>query len=224
LGDTFCVMQVTGDRRGDRESIRPEHQRDDYLTAIIETAVEWFKPYRDHIWLVLDGNHETAVRKHHDVDLVRHFVNELDNGRGRIQRPGYSSYALLRFRRGTQRTSVPLWLAHGHGGGGPVTKGTIQAQRRAVTYPDARVVVSGHVHSSYFVAHEQHRLAHSGRAYDTAQEHYVLSGWKDEFAGGRRGWHVEKGRGPVLPSGWWSDWWLADARKSDVKWRFYQAK
>lgn len=224
LGDTLCAMQATGDRRGDKESVRPEHQRSDYFTALIETAVEWFMPYKDNIWLVLDGNHETAVKKHHDIDLVKHFVWGLDGGSGKIQRPGYSSYALVRIHRQKQRVSAPLWLAHGHGGGGPVTKGVLQAQRRAVTYPDARVVVSGHIHSQYFVAHEQHRINNQGRTYDIAQEHYVVSAWKDEFKGGKGGWHVERGAGPVLPMGWWSEWWVTSSKESGIGWSFWQAK
>lgn len=224
LGDTFCAMQVAGDRRGHKSAVRPEHQRDDYLTALVETAVEWFQPYKDNIWLVLHGNHETAVMKHHEVDLVRHFVRGLDPSSESIATPGYSSYALLRFRRHRQRETVPLWLAHGHGGGGPVTKGVIQAHRRAVTYPDARVVVSGHIHSSYFVAHEQHRVRQNGRVYQVAQEHYVVGTFKNEFGMGSSGWHVERGGGPTLPSGWWSRWQLSSGNHAGVRWSFEMAR
>lgn len=221
LGDTFCAMQVTGDKRGSKESVRAEHQRNDYLTALIDTAVEWFQPYAANLWLVLHGNHETSVLKHHNVDLVRHFVGGLGS---EALAPGYSSYAMLRLRRQSQRSTVPLWLAHGHGGGGPVTKGVIQAQRRAVTFPDARIVVSGHIHNSYFVAHEQHRLLSNGRVYATEQEHYVVSSFKNEFKNGSGGWHVERGGGPVIPSGWFADFRFVNALRGDVHWDFRRAK
>lgn len=224
LGDTLCAMQATGDRRGDKESVRPEHQRSDYFTALIETAVEFFRPYRHNIWSMLDGNHETAARKHHDIDLIKHIVRELNAEGGNILRPGYQSYHQIRLHRGQQKISRNLFLAHGHGGGGPVTKGTIQAQRRAVTYPDAHVVVSGHIHSQYYVAHEQHRINSQGRVYDTAQEHYVVSSFKNEYKNGKGGWHVERGGGPVLPMGWWSDWWVSDSKQSNAKWSFWKAE
>lgn len=224
LGDTFCAMQVTGDRRGHKSAVRPEHQRDDYLTALVETAIEWFTPYKERLWIVLHGNHETAVMKHHEVDLVKHFVRGLDASGESIATPGYSTYALVRLRRQNQRETVPLWLAHGHGGGGPVTKGVIQAHRRAVTYPDARVVVSGHIHTSYFVAHEQHRVRQSGRVYQVAQEHYVVSSFKNEFGKGEGGWHVERGGGPSLPAGWWSTWRARSVSENGASWSFEMAK
>lgn len=219
LGDTFCAMQGTNDRRGHKSAIRPEHQRDDYFSALIETSVEWFMPYRDHLWLVLEGNHESAIKRHNEIDLVKHFVDGLG---GNILTPGYSTYALVRMMRQGQYGTVPMWLAHGHGGGGEVTKGAIQAQRRAVTYPDAQVVVSGHIHNSYFIAHEQHRVSSSGKVKSAQQEHYVVSAWKDEFEGGKGGYHVEKGRGPVLPSGWMSEWKLSS--RHGPRWRFVQAR
>lgn len=224
LGDTFCAMQVTGDRRGSKGAVRPEHARDDYLTALIETSVEWFEPYREHLWLVLHGNHETAVLKHHEVDLVRHFAGGLSSTAHTVLTPGYSSYAILRLARQRQRGSIAFWLAHGHGGGGPVTKGVIQAQRRAVTFPDAQILVSGHIHNSYFVAHEQHRLAVSGRVYATEQEHYVVSSFKNEFKDGRGGWHVERGGGPVIPSGWFGEFRFKSSDTSEVAWDMRRAK
>jgi len=157
------------------------------------------------------------------VDLVHHFVRGLQTSE-EIATPGYSSYAMLRFKRNQQQERVPLWLAHGHGGGGPVTKGVIQAQRRAVTFPDARVLVSGHIHNSYFVAHEQFRIRANGRVYSVEQEHYVVSSFKDEFGTGSGGWHVERGGGPVLPSGWWSTWTLQSSHHAGVEWTFERAK
>ncbi len=57
-GDTFCLMQGKYDPRSSKSKVRPEHQRDDYLDAVINTAVEFFKPYAELITVVGVGNHE----------------------------------------------------------------------------------------------------------------------------------------------------------------------
>jgi len=229
LGDQFDVMQGVGDRRSSKADLRARYAgRDDYLTAVLEDVSEFLTPYAPNIWLVLDGNHESSITKYNEISLTRLLVHELRRAGGPTITPGYQSYALLQLawsERGKSDATIPFWIAHGHGGGGDVTKGVNQAQRRAVTYPDARFTVSGHVHSSYCVAHEQHRITSAGITCDTEQEHYVVGSWKNEHtrAGG---WHVEKGRGPRLPSGWWGTFYRArgePAGGAPARWEFTRA-
>jgi len=214
LGDLFCVMQHKKDGRHTKGDVRPEHMVEDYFGAVVETAIDWFEPYANHIWLSLIGNHGTAIVKHNEIDLMRAFVRGLNDRTGSsIIYPGYSTYAMIKTEsHGTRREGKTFWLTHGHGGGGEVTKGVLQAQRRAVTYPDAEFVLSGHIHSSYFVAHEQWRITDDGRAYATEQQHYVVNTFKEEFKKGRGGFHVERGRGPRIPSGWMSEWFVKNNR------------
>jgi hypothetical protein len=208
LGDVFDVMQGAGDRRGTKTGLMPAYiTRDDYLGAVLEDVTKFLTPYAKHIWLILQGNHESSILKYHGVRLEQLLAIELNRAGGNTINAGYQTYAAVRLDYGEARARssvVPFWVGHGHGGGGEVTKGVIQAQRRAVTYPDARFTVTGHVHSSYYVAHEQLRLmGQSLRPYAAEQEHYVVGGWKREHAVSD-GWHVERGRGPRLPSGWWA--------------------
>lgn len=219
MGDVFDVMQSRSDRRASKSDIRPEHNNEDYFGSIIETAIDWFEPYARNTWLVLQGNHESAITKHGEIDLTRAFVRGLNDRTGsKIVYPGYSTYAMLRAEmHGSTRRTKKFWLVHGHGGGGEVTKGTIQAQRRAVTYPDAEYVVSGHIHSSYFVAHEQWRISDSGKPYAVEQQHYTVNTFKEEFKKGKGGWHVEKGRGPRIPSGWLAEFYYK-AKDVDSNW------
>jgi hypothetical protein len=232
LGDQFDVMQGVADRRSAKSDLMRRYAgRDDYLTAVLEDVSEFLTPYARHIWVVLDGNHESAITKYNEISLTRLLVHELRRAGGPAVTPGYQSYALLQFRWGNNDRSdetVPLWLTHGYGGGGEVTKGTIQAARRAVTYPDARVVVSGHIHSSYYVAHEQHRVTSRGLPYNVEQEHYVVNTAKEEHAA-RSGWHVERGRGPRSLSGWWGSFYRARGEEvagmvDKVRWDFWRAK
>lgn len=222
LGDWFDAMQGPGDRRATKSALREEHQRDDYFNALVETSARWLEPYAGNFAVMLTGNHETAVTKHHEIDLTAAHVTALKALGSPVIYGGYQTYALMRLSYAkTQRQTVPLWLEHGHGGGGAVTKGVIQAQRRAVTYPDARIVLSGHVHSSYYVAHEQWRVSQAGVVSRAEQEHYVVNTFKDEWGTGRKGWHVERGRGPRVPSGWWARFYY---RNNAFHWEFTRAK
>jgi len=231
LGDVFDVMQGMGDRRRSKAELRARYAgRDDYLTAVLEDVTAFLEPFASHVWIALDGNHESAITHYNEVSLTKLLAHDLRRAGGPVVAPGYQTYALARlsFRQDDTRadTVVPFWISHGHGGGGEVTKGTLQAQRRAVTYPDARFVVSGHIHSSYFVAHEQHRVTPNGLVYDTEQEHYCVGGWKNEHRGSR--FHIEKGRGPRLPSGWWATFYRAhgdatEGRADRARWEFTRA-
>jgi hypothetical protein len=234
LGDVFDAMQGAGDKRGTKKDLMARYVgRDDYLTALVEDVAEFLTPYAKHIWLILQGNHESAVARHYGVHLEQLLAYELNKAGGNVTVPGYQTYAMVGLKFGDRQTgagTIPFWIAHGHGGGGEVTKGVLQAQRRAVTYPDARFVVSGHIHSSYFVAHEQHRLSSKGMTYNTEQEHYVVGAWKNEHAPAS-GWWVEKGRGPRMPSGWWATFYRAhgivksgtDASVNRFRWDFTRA-
>ncbi|NBW22393.1 MAG: hypothetical protein EBR82_82030, partial [Caulobacteraceae bacterium] len=58
-GDFFCLMQGKGDPRRSKDDIRPEHNKGNYLQAVVEDAVDWFSPYKNNLALIGYGNHET---------------------------------------------------------------------------------------------------------------------------------------------------------------------
>lgn len=203
LGDLFCAMQGRNDRRGSKASIRPEHRRADYFTALVETAVEWWEPFMDRVWVMLHGNHETAVRKHNEVDLVREFAGRVRDRTGlEVVTPGYSSYAQVRVVRHNQSGGIPFWVGHGTGGAAPVTGGVIRAQRRAVSHPDARFLVSGHIHRHWMTTHPQVRTNSHGRVIKNLQRHYSVGTWKDDSGGD---YAEEREFAPTIPSVWWAE-------------------
>lgn len=226
LGDVFDAMQGAGDRRASKTDLLARYTgRDDYLTALVEDVAGFLAPFAPNIVLLLQGNHESSIAKHHGIRLEHALAYELRKQGSPVVTPGYQTYAAFKFSFKTDNskadTTIPFWVTHGSGGGGPVTKGVIQAQRRAVTYPDARFVVSGHVHNSYFVAHEQHRLAPGLRTFDSEQEHYVVGAWKNEHdAAG--GWWVERGGNPRLPAAWRVSFYRASGAGTidRVRWEF----
>lgn len=199
FGDFFCVMQGKYDPRANKEGLRAEHQVTNYFDALVDTATSYLQPYRDHIVMFSPGNHETAILKRQETDLMRRLCNSLGIACG-----GYAGYVRFLFSRNENggRTNHNLFYHHGYGGGGPVTKGVIQTNRRAVWLPDAQTVVTGHIHESTSVVLPRLRLSSAGITYLDEQTHITLATYKQEFDLGG-GWHLERGAPPKPLGGMW---------------------
>lgn len=206
-GDFFCAMQGRWDPRAVKTDLRPEHQRADYLDALIDTATEALAPYRDLITVRGQGNHETSIRKRHETDLTQRLVERLRAaGSSTVKLGGYSGFIVFRVRyRGTRHRPFKLFYHHGYGGGGPVTRGVIQTNRQAVFLADADFVWSGHTHDTWRLPIARVRLNEDCTHIEhTRQEHFRAGGYKEEYGDGHGGWHIERG-GPPKPLG---AWWL----------------
>lgn len=205
FGDWFCGMQGRWDPRANKEMLRPEHRTGNYLDALVDTAADYLRPYADLIVMMSDGNHETSLRKHLETDVLARLCKELGVIHG-----GYSGFLRFLFQ-GTEgrRTRRNVYWHHGFGGGGPVTKGTIQTNRRAVYLPDAHMVVGGHIHEEWNLTISRARLSHSGEVYQDEQVHIQLPTLKDEFTM-RGGWHVERGAPPKPLGGAWLDFFYSN--------------
>ncbi len=91
-GDFFCLMQGRYDPRRNKKDIRPEHNTHDYLDAVINTAVDWFKPYAQNIALIGYGNHETGIIKNLETDPLQRFVDLLNREqKTNIQTGGFTA-------------------------------------------------------------------------------------------------------------------------------------
>jgi len=219
FGDFFCAMQGRYDPRASKESVRPEHQVNNYLDALVNTATDYLMPYRDHIAMIGYGNHETSIMKRQETDLVRRLTTALDVPLG-----GYSGFVRFMFRQGgSGYISHALYYHHGAGGGGPVTKGTIQSNRRAVYIPDATYVVTGHVHEEWRLTQPRVRLSTSGKVYLDEQMHIQLPTYKQEFdmAGG---YHVENQRPPKPLGGAWLHFYYDNHQRGRVGFDVLRAK
>jgi hypothetical protein len=203
VGDTFCAMQGKGDPRGDKESIREEHHKGNYLDALVKTAADWYEPYKNNIAVIGLGNHETSVYKHHETCLIDRLCQSLRDKGGVTCKGGYSGWLrIMPDFNGTRRYSYRAFYHHGFGGGGPVTKGLIDFNRIA-EWVDADAIISGHVHWKNCTPIQRMRLSESSVIIQE-QMHFIRCGtYKDEFEDGHAGFHVEKGRGPRPLGGWW---------------------
>lgn len=213
FGDTFCAMQGKWDRRANKSTLRPEHQCDDYLDALVRTAAEWFEPYLSHLCLVGIGNHETAITKRHETCLITRFVErcKMINPDSPISKGGYSGWVKILGRNGKTQTgkqtaTLDLAYSHGYGGGGPVTRGAIQQQRMSATY-NADFVIMGHVHERQHTEMVKVSLnPRSMKEHIRSEHHLRCSTYKDEFALNEGlSWHRDQGRPPKPVGGWWLD-------------------
>lgn len=205
FGDLFCAMQGKYDHRADTSQCRPEHQRGRYLDALVETASEFYEPYKENWLFMSPGNHETAITKRHETDLTERFAENM--GRSHNGKPVVGAYCgYIRFKayreNGDTLGSIVCYYHHGYGGGGPVTRGVIQTNRMSVYLPDAEIVVSGHTHDSWVVPVARSRLGRNGVTYIDRQTHIRVPGYKDEFTGGQ-GWHNHRGGPPKTNGAYW---------------------
>ncbi len=216
-GDFLCLMQGKYDLRSDTSACRPEHQQGRYLDAVINTTADYIAPHADMALLFAPGNHETAIRKRHETDMNERLVEA-----AKVRNKGCQAYAgsyanwvrfLVRHRDRRQLVggSVVMYMHHGYGGGGPVTRGTIQTSRMAVYLPDADIIWTGHTHDEWIMPIQRARLSPHGRAYLDRTMHIRSPGYKDEFSE-QNGWAVERGMPPKPKGALWLRFYMENTR------------
>jgi hypothetical protein len=204
LGDFFDVMQGRHDPRRADSDLKTDYRGGKYVNRLLDDATEFLRPYAGNIAMMGEGNHETAFRKNNSICLTTELISRLNQMGGNVQHGGYTGHIRLRIRRAGSSGSLSCLIAwdHGRGGASPVTKGVIQHQRRAIMFPQAHAVLSGHVHEMSHVVHVGTTINENGRAVSRAQHHIGIPGYKEEWGDGRAGWAVEK-LGPKPLGGCW---------------------
>jgi len=205
-GDMFCLMQGRGDRRGNKSDIRPEHNNARYLDSIVETAVEWFKPYKDILTVIGYGNHETAIIKHQETDVLRNFVYRFNKETGaNIYTGGYGGFMVYKLKKGNHGSTFIHKYFHGSGGGGIVTKGAINITRALEIYEGYDLFSLGHIHENWSrndVREELFISPKSGAQIRHKNIHSAITGsYKEEYGDGSKGWHIERGAPPKFVGG-----------------------
>lgn len=204
-GDLFDAMQGKSDRRSSKSSIRPENVRSDYINSLQELAYDILSPYSKQIAVLFEGNHETGILKHLEYNMHSALCRDLRRDGSQVVHMGYRGYVRFRFVSRVSNNSFMLtaYVLHGSGGGGPVTKGVIQTNRRAVYLPDANIVFSGHIHEAWVLPVMRSRLLSTGQERIDKQYHIQIPTYKDEFTGLSGGYHHENGRPPKPIGAWW---------------------
>ena len=204
LGDSFCAMQGRNDKRGQKGDVGAMGVND-YFGELVRDHFRFFQPFADVLAVAGIGNHEAKVLKHNEIDLTRALVDRLRDNGSQVLRGGYSGWVRLLFSAdGGSRRSLNMYYAHGSGGGGPVTKGVIQTNRRSAMLSNADIVVSGHIHEAWMMKIPKVGLSASGQEVQCDVLHLCVPTYKDEFLTSGEGFHHEK-EGPPKPKG---AWWL----------------
>lgn len=204
-GDTFCLMQGAYDPRKNKNDIRPEHNKANYLDAVVNDAVQWFSPYAHLIKVVGYGNHETNILKRQETDVIERFVYGLNSlNDTQVEVGGYGGWIVYRFQRNTGegRTRFAIKYFHGSGGGGPVTKGTIQFNRMSTMVEGADMIWMGHVHEDHELTYTVERLSQN-KVWLKNILMVRTATYKEEYNEGKGGWHVERGASPKPLGGRW---------------------
>jgi hypothetical protein len=228
-GDFFCAMQGKFDKRSSKSSIREEHLCGDYLDALTRTAIDYWRPYADNLLVMGHGNHETSIRNRHEVDLTERLVSGLSTQTHRVHKGGYSGWIVFRYKQDHGRSdTLTLWYIHGYGGGGPVTVDNIQAQRQ-MGYVDADILVSGHTHDSWVRDFSRIGLNKMYKPNQRLCEYAKLGTYKDEYADGAGGWHIETGKPPKTLAGKWLKLTFERSRigggeRRGIVWEFQNAR
>lgn len=205
IGDLFCLMQGRGDKRSSKSDIRPEHNNSRYLDSVIETAVEWWTPYAKLLTVIGYGNHETAIIKHQETDVLNRFVNMLNLKTGsNVHTGGYGGWIIYTITRSKNATSsFRHKYYHGSGGGGIVTKGALNLTRSLEMYENMDLFTMGHIHENSSRNDVRESLEYVNGKYKMVHKkiHHCITGtYKEEYGDGSSGWHVERGA-PVKPIG-----------------------
>jgi|DEB0MinimDraft_3_1074331.scaffolds.fasta_scaffold00450_25 hypothetical protein len=203
-GDMMDVMQTRSDPRRSRGGNMSDNMR--YLNNLIDELAEFLLPYTENIIAWFDGNHETAILKNCDLDLVEAVIGKLRDKTGyAINHMNYSGYILYRMKFSSSNYGSPkVWVHHGYGGNAQVTKGVNHVMYRASSYPDADVFLTGHTHNCWTMPHAQEKVSDGGKVYKRVQWHAQIPSLKDETKAKKgRGWGIEKGFTPQVNGYGW---------------------
>jgi hypothetical protein len=217
-GDLFCAMQGKYDKRSSKESIRPEHQTNNYLDSLVDTAVALYAPYAQNFLILGRGNHETAIQKNHETDLTDRLAAGLRRHGSQCIAGGYGGWLRFQFTiHKTKKDSKLLHHFHGSGGGGPVTAGIIDCNRIGVYTPDADFVLTGHHHTSWILNVRRQRISQAGKLYHDDQTFIRVAGYKDAWADGFAGFEVERRHGPKpMDAAWLRFYYESDEIRHEV--------
>ena len=217
-GDLMCLMQGAYDPRKSKNDIRPEHNKTNYLDAVVNDAIDWFSPYAHLIKVVGYGNHETNILKRAETDVIDRFVFGLNSKNGTsVQVGGYGGWIVYQFQRGLNAgmAAYKIKYMHGFGGGGPVTRGVIQFNRMSTFVEGADMVWMGHVHEDHELTYTIESLNNHNKVKLKDILMVRTPTYKEEYQGGKGGWHVERGSAPKALGGRWLEIHPERIRKGD---------
>jgi|TARA_R110000824_G_scaffold190282_3_gene371762 hypothetical protein len=209
-GDAFDLMGGKWDKRSSKAELRPHlAMADNYLDAVINDYADFLEPYAHSIGCWSQGNHESSILRHHETDVTTRLCEQLRYRTGaKMYEGGYTGWVFFTLRRKVKNKgkkyrernarTIKMYRTHGYGGSAPVTKGVLNSGRRSAILPDARLVVSGHIHQEWQFPIQRMRVTPAGRVFQDEQLHLALPSYKDSIKDGwsKKNWAIERGFPP----------------------------
>ena len=185
FGDVFDGMQTRTDPRRRTRDLKAEHLEKSYLNAIVNGAAADYAKFAPQWVMIGEGNHEQAIQKYSDYCVTSGLISLLntpENG-GNVLAGGYEGYVRVRFKWPAANTrarseSFLIYYTHGSGGGARRSKGVLKADIRAAVRPDADIVVSAHIHSSWQLPMVKERVSQVGNVRQELAWHLQLPSYK----------------------------------------------
>ena len=204
FGDVMCLMQGRSDRRSNKNSIRPEHMGDNYFDLVFNETANWFSNWKDTIVMMSDGNHETSILTHNEIDPLENVTRLMREQGSKVQHMAYQGFIWFTFIQrnpdGTTGKTRRATLAFHHGAWSGASKST--GQKYFNIFPQAQIVLNGHNHERSIISHPAYNISANGT--QTIQSRWALQTgtYKEEFKGGS-GFAVEKIVMPKSLGGLW---------------------
>lgn len=147
-GDTMDMILMQDIKRAAANRIKPE---DGQVNKFIKEAEEILMPYVSQLCIIALGNHETAMIKHHGVDVLAWLIDSLNRYKknGQIQQGHFQNMIRINFVRPDTKKSVchyDIFMHHGSGANAPVTKGMLDFSRIVIAN-QADLYLIGHKHN-----------------------------------------------------------------------------
>jgi hypothetical protein len=168
-GDVFDAIGPK-DKRFSANVLHPTlHGKKDLEAAIVDLAFGVLKPFAPHIDVMGIGNHEEAWIQYNHGDPVARLIEKLNGVKGaRIKHGSFWGYINTRFAVGRETAIHKLLYYHGTGGDSPVTKGTIDFNRKGRNWIyDA--LTFGHKHNIAITGEQIMDVTEAGRVVERLQ-------------------------------------------------------
>lgn len=174
MGDLFDLITHADAKRFVASTIDDTYQiRDlsDLPTRQMDDAQAIFGPIMPLVIARLVGNHESAYKKYHSIDIHQTFFRRFAQADGFV-RPagvtyakgdgdlGYIGFLKLQIStKGTTRTAVTFCLNHGDGGGGYREGYPKNKMHDVFRWSDADYSIMGHIHQLETDYREHHTIS-----------------------------------------------------------------
>jgi len=128
---------------------------DNYFDLVFNETANWFSNWKDTIVMMSDGNHETSILTHNEIDPLENVTRLMREQGSKVQHMSYQGFIWFTFIQrnpdGTTGKTRRATLAFHHGAWSGASKST--GQKYFNIFPQAQIVLNGHNHERSIINH-----------------------------------------------------------------------